>query len=99
MLPKQTYYIFVDNPFSSPNLFYALREARHGAIGLGRPHYGITKDLKVTKGKDKAGALGFKYNKVKSIPIIDNLVCLRDLFIYNSLTSLSFLGRLNRLEG
>jgi hypothetical protein len=70
MLPKQTYYIFVDNPFSSPNLFYALREARHGAIGLGRPHYGITKDLKVTKGKDKAGALGFKYNKVKSIPII-----------------------------
>jgi hypothetical protein len=31
MLPKQIYHVFMDNLFSSPNLFRALREAGHGA--------------------------------------------------------------------
>ncbi|TVY79518.1 hypothetical protein Focb16_v009783 [Fusarium oxysporum f. sp. cubense] len=74
MLPKQTYHVFMDNLFSSPNLFRALREAGHGATGTARPNCGITKELKVAKGKDKAGASGFKYNEVKSIPTIDDLV-------------------------
>ncbi|KAM5528426.1 hypothetical protein FOXYSP1_18907 [Fusarium oxysporum f. sp. phaseoli] len=74
MLPKQTYHVFMDNLFSSPNLFRALREAGHGATGTARPNCGITKELKLAKGKDKAGASGFKYNEVKSIPTFDGLV-------------------------
>ncbi|ENH75294.1 hypothetical protein FOC1_g10001484 [Fusarium oxysporum f. sp. cubense race 1] len=74
MLPKQTYHVFMDNLFSSPNLFRALREAAgHGATGTARPNCGITKELKLAKGKDKAGASGFKYNEVKSIPTINGL--------------------------
>jgi hypothetical protein len=99
MLPKQTYHVFMDNLFSSPNLFRALREAGHGATGTARPNCGITKELKLAKGRDKAGASGFKYNEVKSIPTIDDLVRPRDLFICISLTNSSFLGRSNRLEG
>jgi hypothetical protein len=99
MLPKQTYHVFMDDLFSSPNLFRALREAGHGATGTARPNCGITKELKLAKGKDKAGASGFKYNEVKSIPTIDGLVRPRDLFICISLTNSSFLGRSNRLEG
>jgi ssDNA-binding Zn-finger/Zn-ribbon topoisomerase 1 len=99
MLPKQIYYVFIDNLFSLPNLFYALREAGYRATGIACPNCGITKKLKLAKGKDKAGALGFKYNKVKLIPIIHNLIYPRDLFIYISLTNSSFLGRSNRLEG
>ena len=60
ILPKQIYHIFIDNLFSSPNLFRALREAGHGATGTARPNCGITKELKFAKGKDKAGASGFK---------------------------------------
>jgi hypothetical protein len=85
--------------FSSPNLFRALREAGHGATGTDRPNCGITKELKLTKGKDKAGVSGFKYNEVKSISTIDGLVRPRDLFICISLTNSFFLGRSNRLEG
>jgi hypothetical protein len=99
MLPKQTYHVFMDNLFSSPNLFRALREAGYGATGTARPNCGFTKELKLAKGKDKAGASGFKYNEVKSIPTIDGLVRPRDLFICISLTNSSFLGRSNRLEG
>jgi hypothetical protein len=99
MLPKQTYHVFMDNLFSSPNLFRALREAGHGATGIARPNCGSTKELKLAKGRDKAGASGFKYNEVKSIPTIDDLVRPGDLFICISLTNSSFLGRSNRLEG
>ncbi|KAJ0139603.1 Leptomycin B resistance protein pmd1 [Fusarium oxysporum f. sp. albedinis] len=83
MLPKQTYYIFIDNPFSSPNLFHALREAGHGAIGTACPNYSITKELKVAKGKDKAGASGFKYNKVTQIARKDNSLVLFLSTIYS----------------
>jgi hypothetical protein len=89
----------MDNLFSSPNLFRALREAGHGATGTARPNCGITKELKLAKGKDKAGASGFKYNKVKSIPTIDGLVHPRDLFICISLTNSSSLGHSKYLEG
>ncbi|KAJ0130468.1 hypothetical protein HZ326_26424 [Fusarium oxysporum f. sp. albedinis] len=64
----------MDNLFASPYLFRALQEAGHGATGTARPNCGITKGRKVVKGKDKAGASGLKYNKVKSIATIDGLV-------------------------
>jgi hypothetical protein len=99
MLLKQIYYIYMDNLFSSPNLFCALREVGYGAIGTARPNCNITKELKVIKGKDNIDALGFKYNKVKLIPIINGLLRPRDLFIYISLINSSFLDCLNRLEG
>lgn len=89
----------MDNLFSSPNLFRALREAGHGAIGIACPNCGITKELKLAKGKDKVGTSGFKYNEAKSIPTIHNLIYPRDLFICISLTNSSFLGRSNRFEG
>ncbi|RKK21506.1 hypothetical protein BFJ67_g17243 [Fusarium oxysporum f. sp. cepae] len=76
MLPKQTYHVFMDNLFSSPNLFRALREAGHGATGTARPNCGITKELKLAKGKDKAGASGFKYNEVAQIAWKDNSLVL-----------------------
>jgi hypothetical protein len=56
-------------------------------------------ELKLAKGKDKAGASGFKYNEIKSIPTVDGLVRPRDVFICISLTNSSFLGRSYRLEG
>ncbi|RKK84916.1 hypothetical protein BFJ63_vAg14363 [Fusarium oxysporum f. sp. narcissi] len=76
MLPKQTYHVFMDNLFSSPNLFGPLQEAGHGAIGIAYPNCGITKELKLAKGKDKAGASGFKYNEVARIAWKDNSLVL-----------------------
>ncbi|RKK06994.1 hypothetical protein BFJ66_g15075 [Fusarium oxysporum f. sp. cepae] len=76
MLPKQTYHVFINNLFSSPNLFGPLQEAGHGAIGIAYPNCGITKELKLAKGKNKAGASGFKYNEVARIAWKDNSLVL-----------------------
>ncbi|RKK78108.1 hypothetical protein BFJ71_g16590 [Fusarium oxysporum] len=64
MLPKQTYHVFMDNLFSSPNLFRALREAGHGATGTARPNCGITKELKLAKGKDKVAQIAWEDNSL-----------------------------------
>ncbi|RKK56453.1 hypothetical protein BFJ69_g17644 [Fusarium oxysporum] len=45
-------------------------------MGTARPNCGITKELKLVKGKDKAGASGFKYNKVAQIAWKDNSLVL-----------------------
>ncbi|EXK77540.1 hypothetical protein FOQG_17745 [Fusarium oxysporum f. sp. raphani 54005] len=45
MLLKATYQLFVDNLFSSSDLFRSLRKYGHGATGTARPNYGIHKEL------------------------------------------------------
>ncbi|KAI7759172.1 hypothetical protein LZL87_013590 [Fusarium oxysporum] len=54
MLPKQTYNVFTDNLFSSPNLFCALREAGYGITGTARLNCDIREELKEAEGRDKA---------------------------------------------
>jgi hypothetical protein len=54
MLPKQTYHVFTDNLFSSPNLFRALREAGYGVTGTARLNCDIREGLKEAEGRGKA---------------------------------------------
>jgi hypothetical protein len=82
LLPKQTYHVFTDNLFSSPNLFRALREAGCGATGTARPNCGINKELKEAKERNKAGnSSSLQYNEVYTIPTEDNQVRPLDRFI------------------
>ncbi|KAK2685569.1 hypothetical protein QWA68_015861 [Fusarium oxysporum] len=75
MLPKQTYHVFTDNLFSSPNLFRALREAGYGATGTARLNCDIRKELKEAKGRDKASiGATFQYNQVRAIPTVNGVV-------------------------
>ncbi|KAH7464233.1 hypothetical protein FOMA001_g17874 [Fusarium oxysporum f. sp. matthiolae] len=74
-LPKQTYHVFTDNLFSSPNLFRALRQLGCGATGTARPNCGITTELKHAKERNKAGDGSLiEYNEVLAIPTHDNKV-------------------------
>ncbi|KFA80204.1 hypothetical protein S40288_10073 [Stachybotrys chartarum IBT 40288] len=44
-LPSSSYHIFLDNLFSSPQLFTELRDEGHRAIGTARKNCGIFKQL------------------------------------------------------
>ncbi|KAM6513535.1 hypothetical protein FALCPG4_18959 [Fusarium falciforme] len=72
LLPESTYHVFVDNLFSSPDLFRSLRQHGHGATGTARPNCGIYKGLADAKKADKAGKSGFQFNEIKVIPTADN---------------------------
>jgi hypothetical protein len=72
LLPESTYHVFVDNLFSSPDLFRSLRQHGHGATGTARPNCGIYKGLVDAKKADKAGKSGFQFNEIKVIPTADN---------------------------
>jgi hypothetical protein len=74
LLPNSIYHVFVDNLFSSPDLFLSLRQHGHGATGTARPNCGIFKELIDAKKKDKSGKSGFKFNEIKVIPTPDNQV-------------------------
>ncbi|UPL00622.1 hypothetical protein LCI18_011556 [Fusarium solani-melongenae] len=74
LLPISTYHVFVDNLFSSPDLFRSLRQHGHGATGTARPNCGIYKGLVEAKKADKAGKSGFQFNEIKVIPTVDNQV-------------------------
>ncbi|KAL6353698.1 hypothetical protein LRP88_13011 [Fusarium phalaenopsidis] len=74
LLPISTYHVFVDNLFSSPDLFRSLRQHGHGATGTARPNCGIHKGLVEAKKADKAGKSGFQFNEIKVIPTADNQV-------------------------
>lgn len=90
LLPKQTYHVFTDSLFSSPNLFRALQEAGYGATGTARLNCGISKVLKKAQESDKSGnSATFQYNKVRVIFIIDSLVSSFNIFLYISLTNKS----------
>jgi hypothetical protein len=72
LLPNSIYHVFVDNLFSSPDLFLSLRQHGHGATGTARPNCGIFKELIDAKKKDKSGKSRFKFNEIKVIPTLDN---------------------------
>ncbi|SPJ88209.1 uncharacterized protein FTOL_12546 [Fusarium torulosum] len=74
LLPISTYHVFVDNLFSSPDLFRSLRQHGHDATGTARPNCGIYKGLVEVKKADKAGKSGFQFNEIKVIPTADNQV-------------------------
>ncbi|KAL6364626.1 hypothetical protein LRP88_01746 [Fusarium phalaenopsidis] len=74
LLPQSIYHVFVDNLFSSPDLFRSLRQHGHGATGIARPNYGIYKGLADAKKADKAGKSGFQFNEIKVIPTANNQV-------------------------
>jgi hypothetical protein len=101
LLPELTYHVFVDNLFSSPDLFRSLRQHGHGATGTARPNCGIYKGLADAKKADKAGKSGFQFNEIKVIPTADNQVGRLDILPYNSADKLSSssLGQSDRLEG
>jgi hypothetical protein len=90
MLLKQIYYIFIDNLFLIPPLFYKLYNYRYRAIGIACPNYSIYKDLKRDKALDKLGHYNYTFNKVRAILIRDNKVRSYNTFLYISLTNLSF---------
>ncbi|KAH7464559.1 hypothetical protein FOMA001_g17643 [Fusarium oxysporum f. sp. matthiolae] len=74
LLPISTYHVFVDNLFSSPDLFRSLRQPGHGATGTARSNCGIYNGLVEAKRADKAGKSGFQFNEIKVIPTADNQV-------------------------
>ncbi|RKK10605.1 hypothetical protein BFJ66_g16165 [Fusarium oxysporum f. sp. cepae] len=71
LLP-QTYHLFTDNLFSSPQLFRLLRQLGFGATGTARPNCGITTEMKRIKETGKApDGITLKYNEVILIPTPD----------------------------
>jgi hypothetical protein len=74
MLPKATYHVFVDNLFSSSDLFRSLRKHGHGATGTARPNCGIHKELQQDKKADGGAKTSYEFNQVKVIPTPDNQV-------------------------
>jgi hypothetical protein len=74
LLPISTYRVFVDNLFSSPDLFRSLRQHGHGATGTARSNCGIYNGLVEAKKADKAGKSGFQFNEIKVIPTADNQI-------------------------
>jgi hypothetical protein len=53
-LIPQTYHVFTDNLFSSPQLFRLLRQLGFGATGTARPNCGITTEMRRIKETGKA---------------------------------------------
>ncbi|KZL82402.1 hypothetical protein CI238_12699, partial [Colletotrichum incanum] len=71
LLPAATYYIFLDNLFSSVRLFRALRKLQVGASGTCRVDSGIDRELVVKKDTKGQGIL---WGKIHYIPTSDREV-------------------------
>ncbi|KJZ69679.1 hypothetical protein HIM_10926 [Hirsutella minnesotensis 3608] len=74
LLPEQPYHVFLDNLFSSPNLFVALRRRGVGATGTARTNSGIDKELVQWKADDSKGKLQWPWGKLQAYPTPDNLI-------------------------
>ncbi|RKK30578.1 hypothetical protein BFJ66_g16247 [Fusarium oxysporum f. sp. cepae] len=74
LLPTSTYHVFLDNLFSSCDLFRRLRQRGHGATGTARKNCGIYKPLVKLKAIDNTAAGSLEFNVVKAIPTADNKV-------------------------
>ena len=75
-LPEQTYHVYLDNLFTSPDLFRALRDRGAGATGTCRKNSGIFADFVKAKEADTKGQC-WQWNTLISVPTPDGLV--RDL--------------------
>lgn len=75
-LPKATYHVFLDNLFSSPSLFLALRHQNIGATGTCRTNSGIFKGFIEAKKNDTRGVNLWHHNEVRTVPTLDHQVFL-----------------------
>ncbi|KFA79912.1 hypothetical protein S40288_10407, partial [Stachybotrys chartarum IBT 40288] len=66
-LPAAIYHVFLDNLFSSPHLFRALRKQGIAATGTARVNCGIYKPFVVAKQEDRNGKC-WAFNTVKAVP-------------------------------
>ncbi|KEY74499.1 hypothetical protein S7711_10322, partial [Stachybotrys chartarum IBT 7711] len=73
-LPKQTYHVFLDNLFSSPQLFRQLRLLGVGATGTARTNAGLFEQLIKAKENDRKGQKMWSWGRLQSWPTEDNLV-------------------------
>ncbi|KFA82009.1 hypothetical protein S40288_08000 [Stachybotrys chartarum IBT 40288] len=72
-LPSARYHVFVDNLFSSPQLFDELRNEGHGATGTARTNCGIFKQLVEAKIRDKQGKC-WQWNELRAYATVNNKV-------------------------
>jgi hypothetical protein len=73
-LPEGTYHVIVDNLFSSPDLFRALRALGVGATGTCRTNCGLYRDIIVAKENDRKGKQLWPWGQLRSWPTPDNKV-------------------------
>ncbi|RKK31123.1 hypothetical protein BFJ66_g15994 [Fusarium oxysporum f. sp. cepae] len=73
-LPKARYHVFIDNLFSSANLFTHLRRLGHGATGTARRNCGIYKPFVQLKVDDTAGRNLLRFGEVRKAPTVDHKV-------------------------
>ncbi|KAI8648074.1 hypothetical protein NCS56_01538900 [Fusarium sp. Ph1] len=71
-LPKAIYHVFIDNLFSSADLFRSLRHYGHGATGTARRNCGIYAPFAKLKDDDSAGRRLLQFNELRSAPTVDN---------------------------
>lgn len=94
-LPEGTYHVFIDNFFSSPNLFRQLRKRGIGATGTCRTNCGLWHQHATDKAADTKGHLSWAWNEVSAVPTTDGLVS--DIYALELLADLS-LGEPDRVE-
>ncbi|KFA80176.1 hypothetical protein S40288_09979 [Stachybotrys chartarum IBT 40288] len=73
-LPKQTYHVFLNNLFSSPQLFRQLRLLGVGATGIARTNAGLFEQLVKAKENDRKGQKMWSWGRLQSWPTEDNLI-------------------------
>ncbi|KAI9155774.1 PiggyBac transposable element-derived protein 4 [Paramyrothecium foliicola] len=73
-LPSGTYHVIVDNLFSSPDLFRALRILGIGATGTCCTNCGLFRDIIVAKKNDEKGRQLWPWGQVRTWPTVDNKV-------------------------
>jgi hypothetical protein len=75
-LPRNTYHVFLDNLFSSPQLFRQLRQLHLGvgATGTARTNAGLYERLVKAKEDDRQGHKMWPWGQLQAWPTEDNLV-------------------------
>jgi hypothetical protein len=73
-LPKARYHVFLDNLFTSPDLFRALRLRGAAATGTARTNSGFYEPFVKLKVEDRSGRLGWPWNTIQAVPTEDNQV-------------------------
>ncbi|KFA80179.1 hypothetical protein S40288_10055 [Stachybotrys chartarum IBT 40288] len=73
-LPEGTYHVFLDNLFSSPDLFKALRVLGIGATGTCRTNCGLFRDIVIAKENDRKGKGLWPWGQIQTWPTPDNKV-------------------------
>jgi hypothetical protein len=97
-LPPAIYHVFLDNLFSSPDLFTVLRALNIGATGTCRINSGIFNRLIQLKKDDTSGRLHWAWGQIETVPTPDNKVDQAGKEFPSKPPTNSFLGQSNCLE-